>query len=494
MEHEKEGKREEGLEARVKKSLHFSIMDAFFWSIMVGFGESFLSAFAIFLNATNQQLGLLRSLPQALGSLSQLWSRRLMNFINSRKKLVMFGVLFSGLMYLPITLAFFLGRLRVVQLIIFICLYWTFSTIVGPAWSSWMGELVNKNERGAYFGKRNTIAGFASFFAFIIAGYILQQLGGSTTSQYIGYALIFAIAMIARLASFLYISMKYEPEYQESPGSHFTFLEFMKKATRNNYGIFVIYSSFMNFAVFISAPFFIAYILKDLQMTYWQYTLIQAAAILVRNLSMPLWGKAMDRFGARKVLSLSGYLMPIVPLLWMLSRNFWYLILVQFYSGLVWAAFDLATFTFIFDVTTPQKRANCVAYYNVLIGITTIGGALIGGFILSHTPDQALGSKFLLLFLISSIIRYMSSLIFIPKIREVRNVEPIPYHTLFLNVITTIPSTGGAFNFLHELVELPKLPVKMVKEISDVTRELSQKIKKSAELRKQKRHNPSRKK
>jgi MFS family permease len=494
MEQKKEDKKEESLEGKIKKSLHFSIMDGLFWSIMVGFGESFLSAFALFLNATNQQLGLLGSLPQALGSLSQLWSRRLMKLINSRKKLVMLGVLLSGLMYLPITLSFFFGRLRVAHLIIFICLYWIFSTIVGPAWSSWMGELVNKNERGAYFGKRNKIAGFATFFTFIIAGYILQQLGGSTTTQYLGYALLFTIAMISRLVSFLYISMKYEPGYQESPGSHFTFLEFVKKATRNNYGIFVIYSSFMNFAVFITAPFFIAYILKDLQMTYWQYTLIQAAAILVRNLSMPIWGKAMDRFGARKVLSLAGYLMPIVPFLWMLSRDFWYLIIVQFYSGLVWAAFDLATFTFILDVTSPQKRASCVAYYNVLIGITTLGGALAGGFILSHTPDQALGSKFLLLFLISSIIRYMSSLIFIPKIREVRNVEPIPYHTLFLNVITTIPSTGGAFSFLHELVGLPKLPVRMVKEISDVTRELSQKIRESAELSRQKRHSRTRKK
>ena len=494
MEHEKKGKAEESLETKVRKSLHFSIMDGLFWSIMVGFGESFLSAFAIFLNATNQQLGLLGSLPQALGSLSQLWSRRLMNLINSRKKLVMFGVLCSGLMYLPITLVFFLGRLRVIHLIIFICLYWIFSTIIGPAWSSWMGDLVNKNERGTYFGRRNTIAGFATFFAFIMGGYILQQLGGSTASQYLGYVLIFAIALVARLASFLYLSMQYEPEYQESPGSHFTFLEFMKKATRNNYGIFAIYSSFMNFAVYISAPFFIAYMLKDLQMTYWQYTLIQAAAILVRNLSMPLWGKALDRFGARKVLSLAGYLMPIVPLLWMFSRNFWYLILVQFYSGLVWAAYDLATFTFIFDVTTPQKRANCVAYYNVLIGITTIAGALIGGFVLSYTPDQALGSKFLLLFLISFIIRCMSSLIFIPKIREVRNVESIPYHTLFFNVITTIPTTAGAFSFLHDLVELPKLPVKMVREISDVTRELSQKIKESAEVRRQKRHSHTKKK
>jgi MFS family permease len=478
--------KQEKTEDKVKKSLNFAILDGFFYSVMVGFGESFLSAFAIFLKATNEQIGLLGSLPQALGSLSQLFSRKLMRILHSRKKVVLFGALASGLMYIPITLAFFLGKVSVPLLLLFICLYWISTTIIGPAWNSWMGDLVDKNERGAYFGKRNRISGFATFFSFLIGGYLLQQFVGDTTIQYIGYVVIFGIALIARIFSFIMLSRQFEPEYKEDPGSYFSFLDFMKKARFNNYGMFVIYNAFMNFGVYVSAPFFTAYMLKGLNMSYIDYTLISAAAILMKNISMPIWGKAMDRFGARKVLTVAGFTMPIVPILWAFSHNFWYLIGVQLYSGLVWAAFDLATFTFIFDVTTPQKRASCVAYFNVLNGATMLAGALIGGFILARLPASALGSSFLVLFIISGILRYMSSFIFLPKIKEARTVEPIPYHVLFLNVVSTIPTTGSfIFTFLHEVAVLPvKLPKTLIKEVSEITKEISISIKERAAKRK----------
>src|SRR3989339_2065867 len=82
----------------IRKSLRYSILDGTFYSLMVGFGESFFSAFAVFLKANNMQLGLLGSLPQALGSLSQLVSNRLIWLFNSRKKFVCTSALLEGLM------------------------------------------------------------------------------------------------------------------------------------------------------------------------------------------------------------------------------------------------------------------------------------------------------------------------------------------------------------------------------------------------------------
>jgi MFS family permease len=178
--------------------------------------------------------------------------------------------------------------------------------------------------------------------------------------------------------------------------------------------------------------------------------------------------------------------MPIVPILWVLSRDFWYLVGVQLYSGLVWAAFELAVFTFVFDITTPQKRATCVAYFNVLNGATMLAGATIGGLLITRLPANALGSSYLVLFLFSGIIRYMSSIIFLPKLREVRLVEPIPYHMLFFNVVTTIPTTGSfVFNFIQEVVTHPtKLPRNLIKEVSVMSKELTAEIRKRTPLRK----------
>jgi MFS family permease len=431
---------------RIKKSLWYSILDGTFCSMMIGFGESFLSAFAVFLNATNFQLGLLGSLPPALGSISQLWSNKLIKLFNySRKRLVYTGAFFQGLMYLAFMLVFFLGELRVFHLIIFASIYWIFGMILGPAWSSWMGDLVEENKRGTYFGRRNKMAGFATFASFMLGGYILQQFADKDM-QYIGFVVIFSLALASRIISFIYLTKKYEPKFRIIRAAEFTFIDFLKQARFRNYGLFALYLCFMNFAVFLAGPYFIAYMLHDLKMNYLSFTIVTATALIVRFLSMPLWGRASDRYGNKRILSFSGFLMPLTPVLWLFSTNILYIIFIQIFAGFIWAGFEIASFNFIFDTTSPQKRTTCIAYYNVLNGVAIFLGAVLGSIIIKY--NQLFWSSYLLVFLLSGILRYFASFIFIPKLREVRKVEYIEYPRLFFTIITNVPVLGMIHNFV----------------------------------------------
>lgn len=431
---------------RIKKSLHYSIIDGTFAASMIGFGESFLAPFAVFLKATNISLGLLSSMPLLIGSLSQLYSNRLIRLFRSRKNLVTTAALLQGLMYIPISLVFFFGTFRISHLIFFACLYWLFGMILSPAWNSWMGDLVNENERGAYFGMRNKITGFATFSAYMAGGYILQHFSSTPEMQYIGFVTIFSLALCSRIASFFFLRKKYEPPYEVPESAEFSFIDFIRQARFRNYGTFVLYLSLMNACVYMSAPFFTPYMLNDLKLSYSTYTIIIATAIISKLIFMPVWGKASDRFGSRKVLSLSGFLMPLAPFLWVFSGSAWYLMAVQVYAGFVWAGFEIASFNFIFDTTTPQKRATGIAYYNVINGVAIFTGSIIGGLIVRY--NQLFWSNYLLVFIVSCIIRYMASLIFIPKLREVREVEHIPYSKLFLKVISTTPTIGLVYDLI----------------------------------------------
>jgi MFS family permease len=133
-------------------------------------------------------------------------------------------------MYIPIALVYFTGGLRVFHLIFFACLYWIFGMILGPAWNSWMGDLTGERDRGAYFGRRNKITGFASFASFLLASYILQRFSGSEAVQYAGFALIFALAFSARIASFAFLTKKYEPVPGHAREPEFSFLQFIGQA------------------------------------------------------------------------------------------------------------------------------------------------------------------------------------------------------------------------------------------------------------------------
>lgn len=456
----------EKTEDKIRKSLKYSILDGSFYSAMVGFGESFFAAFAILMNATSVQLGLLDALPKSLGSISQLFSNKLVSYFKSRKRFVYTSALLEGLMYIPIALIFFFGRLRLYYLIFFVCIYWTLGLILNPAWSSWMGDLVRDKERGEYFGRRNKIAGLTTFFTFLIGGYLLQRFSTNETTEYVGFAILFSLALISRVFSFIFLTKKFEPEYHLDEGEQFTFMEFLKQATKRNYGRFVLFLSVMNFAVYASSPFFTAYMLYDLKLDYLTFTIVTAASLIVKYLTMPIWGRFSDRFGTRKILSLTGFLMPLVPILWLFSSSVPYLLLIQFYSGFVWAGFELSSFNFTFDTTTPQRRATCVAYYNVLNGVAILTGAMFGSLIVKY--NSVFWSKYLLIFLVSGVIRYAASFIFISKLREVRPVEPIPYHTLLFKITTT----GAAEGLMREVSAVEHGFAKTTKELANFNKKI----------------------
>lgn len=435
-------------ENKIKKSLKYSVLDGSFYSVMVGFGESFFSAFAIFLKATNFEIGLLTSLPQALGSFLQIFSKHLIDFFKSRKLFVCIAAFLQGIMYIFIALTFFFGSFSVYFLIAFVALYWILGMILGPAWTSWMGDLVSEKERGSYFGMRNKITGFIFFISFLAAGYILQKFSASE-SVYIGFLVLFSVAFVSRIVSFIYLSKKFEPEYTASEKSYFSFTDFVRHSLfSTNYGLFVSYLCLMNFSVYISAPFFTPYMLKDLAFDYKIFTIISAAPLITKFLTMPVWGKLSDKYGTIKVLSLCGFMMPAVPLLWVFSDKIWYLLMAQVFSGFVWAGFELASFNFIFDSTTPQKRAICVSYYNVLNGFAILFGAFVGSIIVNY--NTSFWSSYLLVFLLSFLLRYLVSFLFVPKINERRNVEKISYPELLFDSLNIMPTVAWVNRIVHD--------------------------------------------
>ncbi|MFH2021339.1 MAG: MFS transporter [archaeon] len=433
---------------KVKKSLLFSIVDGTFYSSMIGFGESFLQAFAVLLKATSFQLGLLAALPTFFSSLFQLGASKFIKIFGSRKKLVVTCAFLEGFMYIPIALSFYFGEMSFNILLLFVTLYWIVGRIISPAWNSWMGDLVREKDRGKYFGRRLRITGIATFVTFIFGGYILQEMS-DLSLRYYGFAIIFALAFISRLISISFLVKQYEPEYKPEERK-FRIHQFISNAEFSEPRKLSIYLNLMGFAVNVAAPFFAAYMLYDLKMDYLSFTLINAASILIKFVAMPLWGRVCDRFGNRKVLSLASYLIPIIPLLWLFSHNLYYLIAIQFFSGFVWAAWDISSFDYLYDVTNQENRTRIVAYNNVLGGIASLIGPIVGAIILHKFSP--FWSDYFFIFVVSAVLRMLVAWRFVPTLKEIRKVKPITFHRLFFNVLTTMPNSG----IMHDIITFSK--------------------------------------
>jgi len=273
------------------------------------------------------------------------------------------------------------------------------------------------------------------FVSMLIAGFLLHIFDNFNTLY--GFTVIFFIALISKLISWKYLNKMQEPIYIITKESRFSFMDFVKKMNRTNYGLFVIYLSLMSFSVQIASPFFAVYMKKDLNLDYMTYTAIVGSAMVSNFLSISLWGKYSDRFGNKKILKLTGLMIPIIPFLWLLSDDVAYLVLIQAFAGFAWAGFNISSFNFILDTVSPAKRVRCVSYYNVLNGMGIFLGSVVGGMLMKI--DTKLLSGFYLVLMVSGLFRLITSIIMLPKIREVRDIEKISGIRLMWSLLAAEP-------------------------------------------------------
>ena len=436
MEEKKEELSEAQIEEQKKKSLKYSIGDGITTSVMDGSGSSYISPFAIALGASNTQIGFLSSIPGLFSPLSQLITVRLLPRIKSRKKVVLTVVLLQALTWLPIMLLPFIMKSNQVNLLIILfTLLAAFGSFGGPVWASWMGDLIKSEERGKYFGNRNSIAGLTAIVFSFISAYLLDVL---SAKLFIAFTIMFSTAMLGRLLALYFLNKQYEPEFSFNPEYYFSFTQFLKKMPYTNFGKFSIYFALIVFTTNIAAPFFAVYMLKNLHFTYLEYMIVTITATLASLIGMRFWGKISDLYGNIKTLYILGFFVSLVPLWWVFNQNILFLICIQLVSGFAWGGFNLSASNFIYDVVSREKRALAIAYFNVLNGRAVFLGASLGALLLKFNLITFM-EPILFIFLISAVLRLIVHIFLRKNIHEARSVKQLNH---IVELVNFIPMQG----------------------------------------------------
>src|SRR5215468_3824546 len=177
----------------VDRALRHSVRDGMGYSVQVGAGETYFSAFALFLHATAAQVALLSTLPPLLGSSAQIFSAWLGGFVG-RRRLVLFGCALQALLWLAIlSVPLLFGQYAVMGLLALLALYHSANNLAAPQWTSIMRDLVSERRRGRYFGYRTQVTTIWTFVALVVCGVILHEID-KTGRTYLGFVLIFGVA------------------------------------------------------------------------------------------------------------------------------------------------------------------------------------------------------------------------------------------------------------------------------------------------------------
>ena len=407
---------------KVRKSLRLSIFDGAAGFAMAGLTQNYITPFALALKATTAQIGLLNSIPNFATALAQLLSPALVDKAGSRKRVILPTVFIHALLWLPVfLLPYLFPGSGIWWLIALYTLSIVFGALANAPWGSMMADLVHEDVRGRYFSFRGRINTFTTLAFSLLAGLLLQVF---THNVFVGFAIVFGGAIVCRMLSFNFLSRMYEPPMIRENRVTGNLAQMVKNLGRSNFGRFVIFVSLMFFAIMFSGAFFSVYMLRDLKLSYLVFTIINSASTVTTLIFLPFWGRRADRAGNLKILKITGTMMPLIPLLWLVSTNPVYLVFANAFSGFIWSGFDLSCSNFLFDASAPETRTRQIALFNCIVNVTLAIGALSGGFLAPHLP-ALLGYQLRSLFTLSGILRAVAVIAVLGTITEVRHVPPI---------------------------------------------------------------------
>lgn len=417
-----------------ERTRRLSVIEGAAWSVMYGFGDSYLSPFALRLGAGNRAMAALGSMPLVFGALAQVAGASIAERMGRRKPLLVATTATQAVAYVLLYAGALAWPSRAVAWVLLLgaAIAWlgAFGT---AAWTSWMGDVIADRERGRYFARRNSVLMVTLTVSMMLAAGVLSWFRRAGHVM-VGFGVLFAIAAAARGLSSWLLARHWEPPMARPPDAGFSFWDFLRRAPKSNFAKFSVLVAMMNGATNVAGPFFSVYMLRDLHWTYAQFTLNTVVQLLSQMAAYRWWGVVCDRHGSRVAIKAASVMLPVLPILWAITTDVRLLLLAQVLSGLTWAGFNLATTNFIYDAVTPAKRARAVGYHGLLNAACTLVGAnLIGAPLAEALPNEfAVGpwhvrlvSSLPLVFIASGLLRIVVAAVMLPRFREVRPVERV---------------------------------------------------------------------
>lgn len=344
---------------------------------MVGLGETYLPAFVLALGMGEVNSGLIAAVPLMAGAVIQLASPFMVQALGSYRKWVVTCASLQCLVFLPLIGGAAKGYLPASAAFLLAAMYWGAGMGAGPAWNGWMGRNIALPVRTHFFAKRTRLTQIGTLIGFILGGALLHVL--PKESKTTGFAVLFALAFLARLFSVRRLARQTEDVDSLADFKPRSPLSLARSLLHNKAGAqLFLYVFFLQFGVYLSSPFFTPYMLEHLKVGYLGYVILVSASYLSKILFLPAMAVYAKRHGTRRLMWLGGSGVVVLPVLWLISPNIFYLIALQFVSGFFWSAYDLAFPLLVLETISEKDRMNVLVLHNFCQSAVIVASALIG--------------------------------------------------------------------------------------------------------------------
>jgi MFS family permease len=385
--------------------------------VMACAGGAIIMGWALYLGCGPFWVGLLGALP-FLAQLMQLPGAWLTSRFGARR-MALLTVLLSRQAFLPlIALPFLPLSLEVKRgvLVAVAATHHGLGILCNNAWVTWMGDLVPPRVRGRYFGRRTAISTLAGALSTLTTGTFLDGARASDRTGLALAALAFTACVLGALSTAI-MALKHDPA-RHPTGTPFQAARMLQPLRDGAARRLLAYGISWNAALGLAGPFFTLYLVQDLKLGFTLAALQGSSASLARMLSAPLWGRLIDRLGARRVLRACAYGLVLSPVLWVLAgpERWWPIALEALLGGVLLSGHGLASFALPLAVAPARERPFYHAAFAMAGGASfalasAAGGALLQAFPPSHSLLGYTCTPLQLTFLVSALARGLAALL-----------------------------------------------------------------------------------
>jgi MFS family permease len=373
---------------RLRRDLRFISGDGASHAAMIGFGETYLPAFALALGHGEAAAGLLATTPLLIGALLQLFTPRGVHAVRSYRRWLVLCAALQAASFVPLVACALLGRAPLALLFAISGLYWACAFSAGSAWNAWVADLVPTSLRASYFARRARLTQIALVLALAVGGVVLQATDRAHAVMF-GFLSLFVLAALARMISATYLAHQSHVPVGDERATLNLDATSLERLIHGRPGRLFAYLVPLQLAVHVAAPYFTPFMLQRLELSYAQFVALTGAAFLSRVLAMPALGRAAREAGPRRMLIASGLALASLPALWLVSDDFGYLLALQLVAGAVWGAHELAVMLLLFDALDPKLRLPVLSAYQFANACAIVGGALLGSALLTHSSVES---------------------------------------------------------------------------------------------------------
>jgi MFS family permease len=387
----------------LKNHINSSFRDGFFTNANVGMAESYFIAFMLALGLSEVAAGLSIILAQFIGVLSQMLVLKPSLAVASLRKRLLIFLPLQAVAFVPLI---FMGlEKKSSPGIMVICLgfYWFNLLSLNPPWWRLMGHTIPRTYRLRFFSYRNLLCQLATFFGLGLSGILLYLVKprGLELAAFVG---IFIIGFLFKVFSWMEIKFRHRDFIVPAGDENYlTFTAFLKGLRNTEQGKLITFLFFFYVTVHSSASYFNPYMLGPLGFNYIDFMVVIGVSYFGRVIGSRVMQKRAKPHQMNQILFIVTLGIALNPFLWVISRNFGWILMIEFVSGLNWAGLELATSLLFYQRIKDQDRTSIMTY----ISFIQVGGMALGcsiGALFLHLLPTS-WDKFLVLFLFSTCFR-----------------------------------------------------------------------------------------